>query len=446
MNVSSISEIIKPTFEGRIKRAREQLSYLTTPTGEKNMRNPYLIYDTCEGAHEADECDSNESREQGEEGSEWVVRSKFEDELSKFMLEKDLWTTTHDPAYPISPSSAPANETRMTIEKENPNDGEAPTTQSLKDLESPTFYHLSKSSSVPFPSWLKKQKKDDEDERLLSIFRNVISWKKEEIVLGHKVSGSGIKVDRAKIESISKLPYPTNIKAIHSFLGHAGFYRRFIKDFSQIARSMTQLLVKDTPFIFTEECIQAFDRLKQEWTQAPINIKPNCSLPFEIMCDASYYAVGAVPGQKNKHFQPIHYASKTMNKAHENYTTTEKELLAVVFSFNTFRQYLVLFKTIIFTDHSALRYLFAKQDAKPCLIRWILLVQELDIEIRDKKGVKNLAADHLSRLKNPDLGKLTRVEIRDMFPKKRLMLISDGKEEPWYADFANYLASRVLPF
>ncbi|PWA91946.1 reverse transcriptase domain-containing protein [Artemisia annua] len=200
----------------------------------------------------------------------------------------------------------------------------------------------------------------------------VLNWEKchfmvkEGIVLGHKVSGNGIEVDRAKIEAISKLPYPTTVKAIRSFLGHFGFYRRFIKDFSKIARPMTQLLVKDAPFDFSQECKDSFDRLKQELTQALIMVTPNWELPFEIMCDASDYAVGAVLGQRlNKHFKPIYYASKTMNPAQENYTTTKKELLAVVFAFNKFCQYLVLSKTIVFTDHSALRYLFTKQDAKP---------------------------------------------------------------------------------
>ncbi|GKD55270.1 reverse transcriptase domain-containing protein [Tanacetum coccineum] len=130
-------------------------------------------------------------------------------------------------------------------------------------------------------------------------------------------------------------------------------------------------------------------------------IKPDWSLPFEIMCDASDYAVGAVLGQRiNKHFKPIHYASKTMNEAQENYTTTKKELLAVVFAFDKFCQYLVLSKTI-----------------------------EFDIEIHDKKGVENLVADHLSRLENPDLGKLTRAEIRDVFPEERLMEIFDKNDE-----------------
>ncbi|GJV43595.1 reverse transcriptase domain-containing protein [Tanacetum coccineum] len=126
----------------------------------------------------------------------------------------------------------------------------------------------------------------------------VLDWEKchfmvkEGIILGHKVSSSGIGVDKARIEAISKLPYLTNVKAIQSFLGHAGFYRRFIKDFSQIARPMTQLLVKDSPFKFFEECIKAFDILKHELTQAPIMIKPDWSLPFENMCDTSDYAVG----------------------------------------------------------------------------------------------------------------------------------------------------------
>nr|GEX26972.1 reverse transcriptase domain-containing protein [Tanacetum cinerariifolium] len=128
----------------------------------------------------------------------------------------------------------------------------------------------------------------------------VLNWEKrhfmakEGIVLVHKVLGFRIEVDKAKIKAISKVPYPTNVKAIRSFLGHTGFYRRFIKDFSQIARPMTPLLVKDAPFNFFEECIQAFDKLKNELTQALIMIKPDWSLPFEIMCNASDYAVETI--------------------------------------------------------------------------------------------------------------------------------------------------------
>nr|GEW71024.1 reverse transcriptase domain-containing protein [Tanacetum cinerariifolium] len=124
--------------------------------------------------------------------------------------------------------------------------------------------------------------------------------------------------------------------------------------------------------------------------------------PFELMCDASDFAICVISRQqKSKHFQPIHYASKTMIDAQAHYTTKEKELLAVVYAFEKFRSYLVLSKSIVYTDHSALKYLFNKQDAKPRLIRWVLLLQEFDIIVRDKKGDENLAADHLSRLENP---------------------------------------------
>ncbi|GJW68966.1 DNA-directed DNA polymerase [Tanacetum coccineum] len=142
------------------------------------------------------------------------------------------------------------------------------------------------------------------------------------------------------------------------------------------------------------------------------------------MCDASDFAVGAVLGQRiYEKFKPIYYANKTLNNAQEHYTTTEKELLAVVFSFDKFRPYLFLSKTIVYTHHSALKYLFSKQDAKPRLIRWVMLLQGFDIEIKDKRGAKNLVVDHLSRLKNPDLGTFTKEEIADEFPDEHLLVL-----------------------
>ncbi|GJV01511.1 reverse transcriptase domain-containing protein [Tanacetum coccineum] len=153
---------------------------------------------------------------------------------------------------------------------------------------------------------------------------------REGIVLGHKISKSGIEVDRAKVDVIAKLPHPTTVKGVRSFLGHAGFYRRFIQDFSKIARPMTHLLKIETPFVFSKDCIDAFETLKKKLTEAPILVVPDWNLPFELMCDASDFAIGAVLGQrKMKHFQPIHYASKTMTEAQIHYTTTEKEMLAL---------------------------------------------------------------------------------------------------------------------
>nr|GEX68395.1 reverse transcriptase domain-containing protein [Tanacetum cinerariifolium] len=155
---------------------------------------------------------------------------------------------------------------------------------------------------------------------------------KEGIVLGHKISKNGIEVDKAKIDVITKLPHPTTVKGVRSFLGHAGFYRRFIEDFSKISHPMTHLLEKDTPFVLSEDCIQAFQTLKKKLTEAPILIALNWDLPFELMCDASDFAIGAVLGKRHeKHFRPIHYASITLTDAESNYTITKKEMLAVVF-------------------------------------------------------------------------------------------------------------------
>ncbi|GJS25093.1 reverse transcriptase domain-containing protein [Tanacetum coccineum] len=166
-------------------------------------------------------------------------------------------------------------------------------------------------------------------------------------------------------------------------------------------------------------------------------IEKTMETTFELMCDGSDFAIGAVLGQrKTKHFQPIHYASKTMTEAQIHYTTTEKEMLAVVYAFEKFWPYLVLSKSIVYTDHSALKYLMNKQDAKPRLLRWVLLLQEFDITIRDKKGSENLAADHLSRLENPHKDVLENKDINEHFPLETLGVISNGST-PWFADFAN---------
>nr|GFA53120.1 reverse transcriptase domain-containing protein [Tanacetum cinerariifolium] len=246
---------------------------------------------------------------------------------------------------------------------------------------------------------LEKMLKRCEDTKLALNWEKSHFMVKEGIVLGHKISKKRIEVDKVKIEVISKLPHPTTVKGIHSFLGHARFYRRVIKDFLKISRPMTHLLEKNSPFIFSNECIQAFRTLKEKLTEAPILIAPNWDQSFELMCDASDYAVGAVLGKRvEKHFRPIHYASKTMNQAEANYMTTEKEMLAVVYAFEKFRSYLIMNKSIVYTDHSALKYLFAKKDTKARLLRWILLLQEFDFKVIDTRGAENYAADHLSRL------------------------------------------------
>ncbi|GKB84232.1 reverse transcriptase domain-containing protein [Tanacetum coccineum] len=210
---------------------------------------------------------------------------------------------------------------------------------------------------------------------------------------------------------------------------------------------MTHLLEKNTPFIFSEDCILAFQTLKKKLTEAPILIAPNWDQPFEIMCDASDYAIGAVLGQRiEKHFRPIHYASKTMTEAETNYTTTEKEMLAVVYAFEKFRSYLIMNKSVVYTDHSALKYLFNKKDAKARLLRWVLLLQEFDFKVIDTKGAKNYAADHLSRLENPYENVFDPKEINETFPLETLNTVTshDNQSTPWFADIANYHAGNFL--
>ena len=221
----------------------------------------------------------------------------------------------------------------------------------------------------------------------------------EGIVLGHMVSQRGIEVDRAKIEVIANLPPPKSVKDMRSFLRHAGFYRRFIQDFFKIAKPLSKLLTKEAVFEFDDACMDAFGTLKKALTSAPVFLPPNWEQPFEIMCDASNFVVGAFLGQR-KEGKPyvIYYASKLLDDAQINYTTIEKEFLTIVYAFEKFRAYLMGQKVIVYSDHAALKYLLSKKDTKPRLLRWILILQEFNWEIRDKKGSENLIADHLSRL------------------------------------------------
>src|SRR4051812_46706108 len=211
----------------------------------------------------------------------------------------------------------------------------------------------------------------------------VLNWEKchfmvnEGIVLGHKISERGIEVDKAKIEAIENMPCPRDIKGICSILGHAGFYRRFIKDFSKISKPLTNLLQIYVTFVFDDDCKEAFETLKKALTTDPIVQPPDWSLCFEIMCDASDFSVGVVLGQRvDKKLYVIHYASNTLDAAQKNYATIEKEFLAVIFAYDKFRPYIVDSQVTIHTDHAAIKYLMTNKDAKTRLIRWVLFLQE----------------------------------------------------------------------
>ena len=193
--------------------------------------------------------------------------------------------------------------------------------------------------------------------------------------------------------------------------------------------------------MWDEDFQKSVEELNAYLTTAPIVRAPNWKLPFEVMCDASDLAIGAVLGQREEG-KPyvVYYASKTLNEAQRNYTTTDKELLAMVYAFEKFRAYLVGSDIVIFTNHSALKYLLTKKNARARLIRWVLLLQEFNLQIKDKKGVENIIVDHLSRLTithnthNPP--------INDKFPEDSLLQVENA---PWYAHIANFLATGELP-
>nr|GEV43757.1 reverse transcriptase domain-containing protein [Tanacetum cinerariifolium] len=313
--------------------------------------------------------------------------------------------------------------TALITRRVNPKIHDVIKNEVLKLLDAGLIYPISDSPWVSLVHCVPKKGsftvvENEENEliptRLVTGWRVCIDYR---IVLGHKISKNRIEVDKAKVDVIAKLPHPTTVKGICSFFGHAGFYRRFIKDFSKIARPMTRLLEKDTPFLFSKECVEAFQTLKRKLTQAPILIAPDWDLPFKLMCDASDFAIGAVLGQRQEHhIRPIHYVIKTMTEAESNYTTTEKEMLAVVYAFEKFKSYLIMNKSIVYTDHSALKYLFAKKDSKARL------------------------------LQNPHQNVLDPKEINESFSLETLNLVSfhGNSSTSWFVDFANYHAGDFV--
>nr|GEY65203.1 reverse transcriptase domain-containing protein [Tanacetum cinerariifolium] len=170
--------------------------------------------------------------------------------------------------------------------------------------------------------------------------------------------------------------------------------------------------------------------------QEPTEVTKDTELPSTEDIQPSDFAVGAVLGQRiKKHFRPIHYASKTMTQAESNYTTTKKEMLAVVYAFEKFHSYLIMNKNVVYTDHSALKYLFSKKDAKARLLRWIILLQEFDFKVIDTKGAENYTADHLSHLENPYENIFDPKEINETFPLETLNKIAHHDQStPWCVD------------
>lgn len=225
-------------------------------------------------------------------------------------------------------------------------------------------------------------------------------FRKEVLYLGHTITKEGLKPNEDKVISVLRYPLPRTQKEIKSFLGLLGYYRRFIPDFAKITKPMTSFLKKGVKFEATKEYKEAFETCKSLLTNAPLLQYPDFSKPFILTTDASNIALGAVLSQGTiGQDKPIAYASRTLLKPEENYSTIEKELLAVLWAVRHFRPYLYGKKFFIYTDHRPLAWLYSLSEPNSKLTRWRLKLQEFDFKTLYKAGKQNSNADALSRIK-----------------------------------------------
>jgi hypothetical protein len=223
--------------------------------------------------------------------------------------------------------------------------------------------------------------------------------RKEVAYLGHIITDQGVRPDPKTTDCVTQFPVPTNAKDVKSFLGLAGYYRRFIQNFSQISKPLTALLKKDAEFAWTDLCQHSFLELKRLLSEKPILQYPDFSRPFIVTTDASNIAIGAILSQGSIGSDlPIAYISRTLNKAEKNYNTTEKELLAIIWAVKQFRPYLFGRRFTVVTDHKPLTWLFNVKDPGARLMRWRLQLEEHDYDIAYKPGTSNTNSDALSRI------------------------------------------------
>ena len=232
------------------------------------------------------------------------------------------------------------------------------------------------------------------DHKLYAKFSKCEFWLDSVKFLGHTISSEGISVDPSKIQEVMDWKPPKSIHQIRSFLGLAGYYRRFVPDFSRIAKPMTELLKKGVKFVWDEKCEEAFHTLKQHLTTAPVLAQPDNSKPYEVYCDASGTGLGCVLMQENR---VIAYASRALRIHEKNYPTHDLELAAVVHALKIWRHYLMGTRCNIYTDHKSLKYIFTQADLNMRQRRWLELIKDYDLEVHYHPGKANVVADALSR-------------------------------------------------
>ena len=217
--------------------------------------------------------------------------------------------------------------------------------------------------------------------------------------LGHHVPEEGLRPDPRLLDSIRKIPIPTTVTQVRSFLGLVGYYRRFIKGFLKIAAPLNHLLEKNRPFKWDDECTRAYQELKALLLQEPVVAYPDFTVPFRLYTDASNIGLGAILAQQQGGRERIICcASRTLNKAEQNYSATKKECLAVVWGIKNFRNYLIANHFKVYTDHYSLQWLRAMKNESALLHRWAAQLEDYDFEILHRPGKNQGHVDALSRL------------------------------------------------
>jgi hypothetical protein len=232
------------------------------------------------------------------------------------------------------------------------------------------------------------------DNQLYATFSKCDFWLKEVAFLGHIVTDGGIKVDPGKISEILNWKQPKDVSKIKSFLGLAGYYKRFIEGFSKLVKPLTSLLEKGKEFKWDEACQNCFEELKNRLTTTPILVMPDIHKGFDVYCDVLHLGLGCVLMQEGK---VIAYASRQLRKHEKNYPTHDLELADVVHALKIWRHYMIGKKCKIFMDHKSLKYIFTQKELNLRQRRWLELIKDYDLEIQYHPRKANVVADALSR-------------------------------------------------
>jgi len=244
------------------------------------------------------------------------------------------------------------------------------------------------------------------EHQLFAKFSKCEFWLDKVAFLGHVISRDGVHVDPSKVEAVQNWPRPTSVREIRSFLGLAGYYRRFVKDFSKVAAPLTRLTQKNVRFEWSEACERSFQQLKDSLTSAPVLSLPEGTGGYAVYCDASRVGLGCVLMQKGK---VIAYASRQLRKHERNYPTHDLEMAAVVFALKVWRHYLYGETCEIYTNHKSLKYIFQQRDLNLRQRRWMELLKDNDCTILYHLGKANVVADALSRKSMGSLGHIAEV-------------------------------------